>query len=418
MKMWKKASAACLTGASLLVGQAALAVEDMPGGPAVRQLNLAEPVTKIAEQIHWLNWMMLIICTVIFVGVFGVMFYSVFKHRRSKGAKSASFHESITVEVIWTIIPFLIVIGMALPATKTVVAMKDTTNSDITIKATGYQWKWGYDYLKGEGEGISFVSTLATPRDQINNEAPKSNTYLMEVDNELVVPVNKKVRIVTTANDVIHAWMIPAFGVKQDAIPGFVRDTWFKAEKIGVYRGQCAELCGKEHAFMPIVVRVVSDADYAKWVDGKKKELAAKADDPNKTWTLDELKARGEKVYAANCAVCHQPTGKGGGAFPALDGSKVVNGPKAGQMHILLEGKGAMPVWKHLSDTELAAVMTFTRNNWGNHTGEVIQPSDFVNARAGKFPEGGGAAGGDAAPKAQDKPAAKQASVAGDRAAG
>ncbi|WP_420994551.1 cytochrome c oxidase subunit II [Cupriavidus sp. 30B13] len=418
MKMWKKASAACLTGASLLVSQAALAVEDMPGGPAVRQLNLTEPVTKIAEQIHWLNWMMLIICTVIFVGVFGVMFYSVFKHRKSKGAKSASFHESITVEVIWTIIPFLIVIGMALPATKTVVAMKDTTNSDITIKATGYQWKWGYDYLKGDGEGISFVSTLTTPRDQINNEAPKSNTYLMEVDNELVVPVNKKIRIVTTANDVIHAWMIPAFGVKQDAIPGFVRDTWFKAEKIGVYRGQCAELCGKEHAFMPIVVRVVSDADYAKWVDGKKKELAAKADDPNKTWTLEELKARGEKVYTANCAVCHQPNGKGGGAFPALDGSKVVNGPKAGQMHILLEGKGAMPVWKHLSDTELAAVMTFTRNNWGNHTGEVIQPSDFVNARAGKFPEGGGAAGGDAAPKAEDKPAAKQASVAGDRAAG
>ncbi|MDW3681441.1 cytochrome c oxidase subunit II [Cupriavidus sp. CuC1] len=420
MKMWKKASAACLVGASLLTSHAALAVEDMPGGPAVRQLNLTEPVTKIAEQIHWLNWMMLIMCTVIFIGVFGVMFYSVFKHRKSKGAKSASFHESITVEVIWTIIPFLIVIGMALPATKTVVAMKDTTNADITIKATGYQWKWGYDYLKGDGEGISFVSTLTTPREQINNEAPKSNTYLMEVDNEMVVPVNKKVRMVLTANDVIHAWMIPAFGVKQDAIPGFVRDTWFKAEKIGVYRGQCAELCGKEHAFMPIVVRVVSDADYAKWVDGKKKELAAKADDPNKTWTLDELKVRGEKVYTANCAVCHQPNGKGGGAFPALDGSKIVNGPDAGQMHILLEGKGAMPVWKHLSDTELAAVMTYTRNSWGNKTGEVIQPSDFVNARAGKFREGGGApgAGGDAAPKTEDKPAAKQASAAGDRAAG
>ncbi|MDF3835023.1 cytochrome c oxidase subunit II [Cupriavidus basilensis] len=421
MKMWKKASAACLVGLSLLTGQAALAVEDMPGGPAVRQLNLTEPVTKIAEQIHWLNWMMLIICTVIFIGVFAVMFYSVFTHRKSKGAKSASFHESITVEVIWTIIPFLIVIGMALPATKTVVAMKDTTNADLTIKATGYQWKWGYDYLKGDGEGISFVSTLTTPRDQINNEAPKSNTYLMEVDNEMVVPVNKKVRVVLTANDVIHAWMIPAFGVKQDAIPGFVRDTWFKAEKVGVYRGQCAELCGKEHAFMPIVVRVVSDADYAKWVDGKKKELAAKADDPNKTWTLDELKARGEKVYTANCAVCHQPNGKGGGAFPALDGSKIVNGPDAGQMHILLEGKGAMPVWKHLSDTELAAVMTYTRNSWGNKTGEVIQPSDFVNARAGKFREGGGApgaSGGDAAPKTEDKPAEKQASAAGDRAAG
>ncbi len=425
MKMWKKASAVCLAGASLLASQAASAVSDMPGGPAVRQLNLTEPVTKIAEQIHWLNWMMLIICTVIFIAVFSVMFYSIFTHRKAKGAKPASFHESITVEVVWTIVPFLIVIAMALPATKTVVAMKDTTNSDVTIKATGYQWKWGYDYLKGEGEGISFVSTLTTPREQINNEQAKSNTYLMEVDNELVVPVNKKIRIVTTANDVIHAWMIPAFGVKQDAIPGFVRDTWFKAEKIGVYRGQCAELCGKEHAFMPIVVRVVSDADYTKWVDGKKKELAAKADDPNKTWTLDEAKVRGEKIYAANCAVCHQPNGKGGGAFPALDGSKIVNGPKAGQMHMLLEGKGGMPSWKQLSDTELATVMTYTRNAWGNKTGEVIQPSEFVGARAGKFPEGGGAAGGEA-PKAEAKPADgqadkqadKQASLAGNRVAG
>lgn len=417
MKMWKKASAVCLAGASLLASQAASAVSDMPGGPAVRQLNLTEPVTKIAEQIHWLNWMMLIICTVIFVAVFAVMFYSIFTHRKAKGSKPASFHESITVEVVWTIVPFLIVIAMALPATKTVVAMKDTTNSDITIKATGYQWKWGYDYLKGQGEGISFVSTLTTPREQINNEQPKSNTYLMEVDNELVVPVNKKIRIVTTANDVIHAWMVPAFGVKQDAIPGFVRDAWFKAEKVGVYRGQCAELCGKEHAFMPIVVRVVSDADYTKWVDGKKKELAAKADDPNKTWTLDESKVRGEKIYAANCAVCHQPNGKGGGAFPALDGSKLVNGPKAGQMHILLEGKGGMPSWKQLSDTELATVMTYTRNAWSNKTGEVIQPSDFVGARAGKFPEGGGAAGGEA-PKAEAKPADKQASLAGNRVAG
>jgi len=422
MKMWKKASAACLAGASLLVSQAASAVSDMPGGPAVRQLNLAEPVTKIAEQIHWLNWMMLIICTVIFIAVFGVMFYSIFKHRKSKGAKAASFHESITVEVIWTIVPFLIVIAMALPATKTVVAMKDTTNSDITIKATGYQWKWGYDYLKGQGEGISFVSTLTTPREQINNQQEKSNTYLMEVDNELVVPVNKKFRIVTTANDVIHAWMIPAFGVKQDAIPGFVRDTWFRAEKTGIYRGQCAELCGKEHAFMPIVVRVVSEPEYAKWVDDKKKLMAAAADDPNKTWTLDEIKVRGEKVYAANCAVCHQPTGKGGGAFPALDGSKVVNGPKAGQMHILLEGKGGMPSWKQLSDTELAAVMTYTRNSWSNKTGEVIQPADFSQARAGKFPEGGGAqaGAGDAAPKAATPTTSndKQASLAGNRVAG
>jgi cytochrome c oxidase subunit 2 len=367
---------------ALFLVNVAFAVNDMPGGPAVYQLNFAKPVTKIMEQIHWLHYFMMIICAVIFVVVFGVMFYSILKHRKSSGHKPASFHESTTVEIIWTIIPLIIVIGMALPATKTVVAMKDTTNADITIKATGYQWKWGYDYIKGEGEGINFLSTLSTPRDQINNLAEKSDTYLMEVDNEVVVPVNKKIRVITTADDVIHSWTVQGFGVKQDAIPGFVRDTWFKAEKIGTYRGQCSELCGKEHAFMPIVVKVVSDQDYSAWVNAKRKEMAALADDPSKTYTLAEQKERGAKVYAANCAVCHQPNGKGGGAFPALDGDKVVNGPKDGQYHILLNGKNAMPNWSRLSDTELAAVMTFTRNSWSNNTGEVIQPSDFATARA------------------------------------
>ena len=382
MKLQRNVSL-CFAGfLSLLLSPLSFAYSDMPGGPAVRQLNFAAPVTKIMEDIHWLHWFMMIICTVIFVVVFGAMLYSIIKHRKSVGHKAASFHESTTVEIIWTIIPLLIVIGMALPATKTVVAMKDTTNADITIKAIGYQWKWGYEYIKGEGEGINFLSTLSTPRDQINNLEEKSNTYLMEVDNEVVVPVNKKIRVITTADDVIHAWTVQGFGVKQDAIPGFVRDTWFKAEKIGTYRGQCSELCGKEHAFMPIVVKVVSDADYSTWVSAKKKELAALADDPSKTYTLEELKDRGAKVYAANCSVCHQPNGKGGGAFPALDGDKVVLGPKEGQYQILLKGKNAMPSWGRLSDTELAAVMTFTRNSWSNKTGEVIQPSDFVAARA------------------------------------
>jgi cytochrome c oxidase subunit 2 len=382
MKLQRNASL-CFAGLlSLIFSPLSFAYSDMPGGPAVRQLNFAAPVTKIMEDIHWLHWFMMIICTVIFVVVFGAMLYSIIKHRKSVGHKPASFHESTTVEIIWTIIPLIIVIGMALPATKTVVAMKDTTNADITIKAIGYQWKWGYEYIKGEGEGINFLSTLSTPREQINNLEEKSNTYLMEVDNEVVVPVNKKIRVITTADDVIHAWTVQGFGVKQDAIPGFVRDTWFKAEKIGTYRGQCSELCGKEHAFMPIVVKVVSDADYSTWVSAKKKELAALADDPSKTYTLEELKDRGAKVYAANCAVCHQPNGKGGGAFPALDGDKVVLGPKAGQYQILLKGKNAMPSWGRLSDTELAAVMTFTRNSWSNKTGEVIQPSDFVAARA------------------------------------
>jgi cytochrome c oxidase subunit 2 len=377
----KAIRALLLTLASISTGTV-FANQDMPGGPAVNQLNFPVAATKIMAEIHWLHWMMLVICTVIFIGVFGVMFYSILKHRKSKGAKSASFHESTTVEIIWTVIPLLIVIGMALPATKTVVAMKDTTNADITIKTTGYQWKWGYDYLKGEGEGISFLSTLSTSRESINNLAPKSNTYLMEVDNEMVVPVNKKIRIITTANDVIHAWSVQAFGVKQDAIPGFVRDTWFKAEKIGTYRGQCSELCGAQHAFMPIVVRVVSDEDYTKWVEEKKKEMAALADDPSKVYTLAEQMDRGAKVYATNCAACHQPNGKGAGSFPALDGSKVVLGPKEANFQIMLNGKGAMPKWGGvISDGDIAAVITYTRNAWGNKTGDVYQTPDLMAAR-------------------------------------
>jgi cytochrome c oxidase subunit 2 len=362
----------------------ASAVNNMDGGPAVHQLNFQTPVTAIASDIYVLHNWMIGICVAIFLAVFGVMFYSILKHRKSLGHKSASFHESTTVEIAWTVVPFLIVVLMALPATKTVVAMKDTSNADITIKATGMQWKWGYDYLKGDGEGIAFLSALSTPRDQIHNGAPKGDNYLLEVDHPLVVPVNKKIRIVTTANDVIHAWGVPALGVKQDAIPGFVRDTWFKAEKIGTYRGNCYELCGKEHAFMPIVVNVVSDEDYAKWVEGQKKAMAANADDPNKAWTVADLSARGEKVYAANCVACHQANGKGvPGAFPALDGSQMVNGPQDGQIAILLNGKNAMPGWKSaLSDTEIAAVITYTRNNWSNKAEDnIVQPAEVLAAR-------------------------------------
>ncbi len=373
-----------MAAAGLLVAGSTFAVNDMVGGPAVHQLNFQTPVTAIAADIYQLHVWMIAICVVIFIAVFGVMFYSILKHRKSLGHKSASFHESTTVEIAWTVVPFLIVVLMALPATKTVVAMKDTSNADITIKATGMQWKWGYDYIKGEGEGISFLSALSTPRDLIETSGAKPDNYLLEVDNELVVPVNKKIRIVTTANDVIHAWGVPAFGVKQDAIPGFVRDTWFKAEKVGVYRGNCYELCGKEHAFMPIVVNVVSDADYAKWVAEKKKAMAATADDPNKTWTATELAARGEKVYAANCAACHQANGAGvPPAFPALAGSQVVNGPQDGQIGILLNGKNAMPSWKStLSDTEIAAVITYTRNSFGNKAEDnIVQPAEVLAAR-------------------------------------
>jgi cytochrome c oxidase subunit 2 len=352
------------------------------------QYNLQPPVSIIAEQIYDLHTLIMWIIVGIFVLVFGVMTIAIVKHRKAAGHEAQQFHENTTVEIIWTVIPFIILIGMAYPATKTVIAMKDTTNPDVTIKATGYQWKWGYDYLQ---EGISFYSNLATPRDQIDgnaHDARKNNEhYLLQVDNPLVVPVGKKIRIITTANDVIHAWWLPAFGVKQDAIPGFVRDTWFKADKVGTYRGQCAELCGKDHGFMPIVVEVVDEEKYSQWVATAKQKMApaaAAAADPGKQWTLEELHAQGAKVFATNCAACHQATGMGvPGTFPALAGSKVVNGPKADQIAIVLNGKPgtAMAPFKHLSDVEIASVVTYTRNNWTNKTGDMATPADVKALR-------------------------------------
>jgi len=383
---WQTLLRAALAVTVAAQASVALAVNDLPGGPAVRQLDMHPAVTKIAEQAQWLHWAVMGICLVIFIAVFGVMFYSILKHRKSVGHKAANFHESLGVEIAWTVIPFIIVIGMGAMATRTVVAMKDTSNADITIKATGYQWKWGYDYLKGEGEGIGFLSTLDNSHRLMSDSGKPEpvDNYLLKVDNPLVVPVDRKIRIITTANDVIHAWMVPAFAVKQDAIPGFVRDTWFRAEKTGDFYGQCAELCGKEHAYMPIHVKVVTAEVYAKWVEGKKKELAAKADDPTKVWKLEELAARGEKIYAANCVACHQATGKGAGPIKALDGSALVlDADKSKQIAIMLKGagNGAMPAWKQLSDTEIAAVITYTKNNWGNKTGQIVQPADIVSAR-------------------------------------
>ena len=377
------------TGAMLMAGAASAQVTDMPGGPRVNQLNLPPGVTEIANDIMWLHWMMLIICTVIFIGVFGVMFYSIVMHRKSRGAKASKFHEHVGVEVAWTVIPFLIVIAMALPATRTVVAMKDTSSADLTIKATGYQWKWGYEYLDGAAKDVKFLSTLSTPRTQIMGAEPRSNTYLMEVDNELVVPVDRKVRIIVTSADVIHAWMVPDFGVKQDAIPGFLRDTWFRATKTGTYRGQCAELCGKDHAFMPIVVRVVSQEEFDAWANEQKQALASAADDPTKEWTKEDLMARGEKVFAANCVACHQANGKGmPPTFPPLDGDeKYVLAPKQGQIDTVLNGHPgtAMAAFRdQLNDVEIAAVITYTRNAWSNAgkgPDPVVQPADVTAQR-------------------------------------
>ena len=367
--------------AALFGGLAALAAS---GSAHAIAWYFQTPASKMAAEIDWLHQVVMWIILVIFVGVFGFMFYACYAHRRSIGHKAEQFHENTTVEILWTIIPALILIVIAWPVTQTVIAQKDTSAPDLTIKVTGYQWKWGYDYLKGEGEGISFFSTLTTPREQIEGKAPKGENYLLEVDNEVVVPVGKKVRVITTAADVIHAWWIPAFGAKQDAIPGFLRDIWFRAEQTGTFRGQCTELCGKEHGFMPIVVRVVSADDYSKWAGEKKKALAAAADDPSKQWDPKELVARGEKVYASTCVACHQAQGQGTPAMkaPALAGNKLVVGPEAPPIDTVLEGRPntAMQSFKQsLSDTEIAAVVTYLRNSWGNKASDV-QPAE-VKAR-------------------------------------
>jgi len=357
----------------------------LASGAAMAQAkyNLQPPQSSTAQQIYDLHTLILWICVAIFIGVFSVMLYAIVKHRKSVGHKAASFHEHTTVEIIWTVIPFFVLIGMAYPATKTLLAMRDTSSPDMTVKVTGYQWKWGYDYLQGQGEGIRFFSMLATPRDQIEGRAPKGEHYLLEVDNPLIVPLGKKVRILTTAQDVIHSWWVPALGVKQDANPGFIRDTWFRADREGTYRGQCAELCGKDHGFMPVVVQVVAPEKYTAWVAEQKRKMAAAAAEPARQWTLDELRAHGEKVYAANCVACHQATGMGvPGAFPALSGSKVVTGPKEAQINVVLNGvaKGGKPTamasFKQLSDADIAAVITYTRNSWANKTGEAISPAD------------------------------------------
>jgi len=357
------------------------------------------PASKMAQDIDTLHQVIMWIIVVIFVAVFGFMFYACYAHRKSIGHEAAQFHENTTVELLWTVIPALILIVIAWPVTKVVIAQKDTSAPDLTIKVTGYQWKWGYDYLRGEGEGISFTSMLATPREQIDGKAPKGENYLLEVDHEMVVPVGKKIRVITTAADVVHAWWIPALGAKQDAIPGFLRDTWFRAEQAGTYRGQCTELCGKEHAFMPIVVRVVPQEQYTKWV-GERRKIAAGAEAPapvasaapasaapadeSKPLPLAELVSRGEKIYAANCVACHQATGQGMPAMkaPALAGNKLVTGADQGPIDTVLNGRpntAMQPFKQQLSDAEIAAVITYVRNSWGNKASEV-QPAE-VKAR-------------------------------------
>lgn len=366
--------------------------------------NLQNPVTPIAHQIYDLHNLILLVCLVIFVIVFVFMFYALYKHRKSVGHEAKQFHHNTRLEILWTIIPFFILVGMAYPTTKTVLAMKNTEHSDITIKITGHQWLWEYEYLD---EDISFVSNLSTPRDQIDNKLVKGANYLLEVDRPMVVPIDKKVRILLTAKDVIHSWWVPQLGVKQDAIPGFIHEAWFEVKQPGIYRGQCAELCGVGHGFMPIVVQAVSPDDYDEWLKSQRPNPEAATD--NKTYTLEELKPQGEKVYASRCAMCHQANGLGiTGMFPPLvegvaftadakltaplaergfwkDG-KIVLGTKEEHLKIVMHGipgTTMQGIGKQLTDLEVAAVITYERNHWGNQTGEVTQPAEVAALRKG-----------------------------------
>ena len=344
--------------------------------------NLQTPASQVAQDVFQLHNLIMLVCLGIFIVVFGAMFYSLYAHRKSKGHQAAHFHENTTVEVIWTVIPFVILMGMAYPAAKVVINMKDTANPDMTVKITGYQWKWGYDYLN---DGVSFYSNLSTPREQIEGSAAKGENYLLEVDEPMVVPVGKRVRLLITANDVLHSWWVPALGAKQDAIPGFIRDSWFKADKIGTYRGQCVELCGKDHGFMPIVVEVVSEADYKAWVEKKKGAANSAASDNSKTFDQAELIARGEKVYAANCAACHQANGMGlPGVFLPINGSKVATGPIDAHIDVVLNGRpgtAMVAFGEQLSDADIAAVVTYQRNAWDNKVGDAAQPAQIAAAR-------------------------------------
>jgi cytochrome c oxidase subunit 2 len=351
-------------------------------------LNMTRGVTDISNEVFELHMLIFWICVVIGVLVFSVMFYSMYAHTKKKNPVAAKFHENHKVEIAWTIIPFLILIAMAVPASKTLVKIYDDEAGDVNIQVTGYQWKWQYNYLEDD---ISFFSNLSTDMDEINNLVPKGEHYLQEVDEMVVIPAGKKVRFLITANDVIHSWWMPAFAIKQDAIPGFVNTAWTKVDKPGVYRGKCTELCGKNHGFMPIVVKVVEQEEYNQWVDEKKQAAIKMAELTTKDWTAQELVERGESVYAVNCVACHQTNGQGiPGIFPALAGSDIVMNNKDKNIEILMEGVqgAAMNSFSYLSEVELAAVITYTRQSWGNAEngdGEIVVPKDIVEYKKPKI---------------------------------
>lgn len=350
-------------------------------------LNMTQGVTPISQDVYNMHMTSLYVVTIIGILVFSVMFWSIFHHRKSKGVKPAKFSHSTTVEIIWTLIPFAIIVALAIPATKLLARMDDTSKSEITVKATGYQWKWKYDYID---EDITIYSNLASDSvdaSQRNSgiDPKTADNYLRNTDTALVLPVGKKIRIMTTASDVIHAWWVPDLGWKRDAIPGFINDNWTVINKEGIYRGQCAEICGKGHGYMPIVVKAVPEKEYLAWVQETKLALKSKKDSGDKELSMDELKSKGEAVYKANCLACHQANGQGiKGVFPALDGSPIATVKTRITEHIrqVIYGKNNMPAFgEQLSDTDIAAVVTYERNVWGNKTGDIIQPKDVAAGR-------------------------------------
>ena len=342
-------------------------------------INMAPGATEVSRSVFDLHMTIFWICVVIGMVVFGAMFWSMLVHRRSTGQQPAHFHESTTVEILWTVVPLLILVGMAIPATKTLIEIYDNTESELDIQVTGYQWKWHYKYL---GEDVEFFSNLTTPQDQINNRAVKGEHYLLEVDEPLVVPVGTKVRFLITAADVIHSWWVPALAVKKDAIPGFINESWTRIDEPGIFRGQCTELCGRDHAFMPIVVEAKTKEDYAAWLAERKQLAAAEKELTSKEWSMDELLARGEKAYNTSCAACHQPTGEGlPPMFPALKGSAIATGPAADHMNIVVNGKPGTSMaafGKQLSEVDIAAIITYERNAWGNKVGDMVTPQDVL----------------------------------------
>ncbi|HEX8593529.1 MAG TPA: cytochrome c oxidase subunit II [Pseudomonas sp.] len=342
-------------------------------------VNMAPGATETSSAIFDLHMTIFWICVVIGVVVFAAMFWSIIVHRRSTGQQAAHFHENTRVEIMWTIVPLLILVAMAIPATRTLIKMYDSSESDVDIQITGYQWKWHYKYL---GQDVEFFSNLTTTTDQIHNRDDKGEHYLLEVDEPLVLPVGEKVRFLVTGADVIHSWWVPAFAVKRDAIPGFVNEAWTRIEKPGIYRGQCTELCGKDHGFMPIVVEAKTKADYDTWLAGRKEESAKLKELTSKDWTLEELVARGDKVYHTTCVACHQAEGQGmPPLFPALKGSKTATGPKEEHLNTVFNGRPgtAMAAFgKQLSEVDIAAVVTYERHAWGNNTNDMVTPKDVL----------------------------------------